>query len=582
MNGIVTSWLARIFDVTWLAGPIFDKELRVSSRRRRNYVLRFLYIFFFGLLLALVWEDAVSRGSSLYQSSRMAAAGLEIVVFVVWFQFIGAQVIAAVMLSTSISDEIYHRTLGVLMTTPIGAVQIVLGKLFSKLLQLLLLLAITLPLLAVVRVFGGVSWSYLVSCLCVTLTTVLFVGSLSLFFSIFTRRAYLVIIATILALGLLFALLPLVVAFLVYYPKEPSVAFVTVFCHSNPYAVMVLEMEALSGGRMPVTVSWPLHCGIMAGASALVLFLAMIVVRKVALRQAMGQTGLWSRRSSVEPQNGTRGAAVRRVVGPPVLWKERRALLGRHKIATILVMLAAVGLLLLTYELCQRAHMLKDQETHTAYVIIFTALGMLFTTVVPATCITTERESRTWPILLTTTVSDWNILSGKLLGVLWRCLPAWVLLFGHVLVFTLAGLIHPLALLQLVVLVAWILLFLASTGLYFSLRCRHTTTAVVANMALAAGVWGGMPLLLGIMVATLRGGEDLLKLCVDMNPFVHAGVIAAATSDHGRLASYSWMQAGISNATGATGWIVLNFLIYAAVASAFLLFARVRLRRNPF
>ena len=132
-----------------LTGPIFDKEMRVSSRRRRNYVLRFLYIGIFTVLVAAVWAEHVAYNrSSVYQTSRMASAGVTLVVTVLWFEFLAAQVIAAVMLSTSISDEIYKRTLGVLMTTPIGSFQIVLGKLTSKLLQIVLLLAISLPLLA--------------------------------------------------------------------------------------------------------------------------------------------------------------------------------------------------------------------------------------------------------------------------------------------------------------------------------------------------------------------------------------------------------------------------------------------------
>jgi len=50
----------------------------------------------------------------------------------------------------------------------IGRFQIVAGKLLSKLWQKLILLAISLPLLAVVRVFGGVPWDYVLSSLAVT------------------------------------------------------------------------------------------------------------------------------------------------------------------------------------------------------------------------------------------------------------------------------------------------------------------------------------------------------------------------------------------------------------------------------
>ena len=204
------NFVVRLVSLSWLTGPIFDKELRVSSRRRRNYVLRFAYLGLLTILLILFWSIAVRPGQSgLFQSSRMAQAGQMIIACIVWFQFIATQILAGIMLSTSISDEIYHKTLGLLMTTPISSFQIVIGKLLSKLLQLLLLMAISLPLLAIVRVFGGVPWGFIVSGLCITLTTVLFIGSLSLFFSIFSRKAYVVIILTVLTLGVLFALIPL-------------------------------------------------------------------------------------------------------------------------------------------------------------------------------------------------------------------------------------------------------------------------------------------------------------------------------------------------------------------------------------
>jgi ABC-2 type transport system permease protein len=164
-----------MFNPARFFGPIFDKELRVSSRRQKNYTLRFVYIILLTIFLALAWLNAVQYigSSTLNLVARMADAGKTVIRMIIWFQFIVTQCIAVIMLSTSISDEIYNRTLGVLMTTPISSFQIVMGKLFSKLLQVMLLLAISLPLLAIVRVFGGVPWNYVVSSLCITLTTVI-------------------------------------------------------------------------------------------------------------------------------------------------------------------------------------------------------------------------------------------------------------------------------------------------------------------------------------------------------------------------------------------------------------------------
>ena len=580
MNHPDLSWILQVLGPARLTGPIIDKELRVASRRRRNYVLRFGYVGLFTCLLAMMWQGVVSQDTSaLYQSARMAEAGMVIITVVVWFQFIATQAIAIVMLSTSISDEIYHRTLGVLMTTTIGGFQIVLGKLLSKLLQLVLLLGITLPLLAIVRVFGGVPWEYLVYTLCVTLTTVLFVGSLSLCFSIFTRRAYVVIIATIVAMGLLFALFPLIAAFEVHYlvrsPSQP-IFFAALAC-VNPYVIMAAGTRALFAAAPPFPLHWPIHCGVMLGASALLLLAAVFLVRRAALRQAVGQTGLWSGKSSDESGKRPRARSVRRVTGSPVLWKERRApLLGRRKSLAIIGIAAALALLFLTYVLCAIENALDDEETHITYVVVFTALGMLFAVVLPATCVTSEKESMTWPLLLTTTVSDWQILWGKFLGVLRRCLPVWLLLFGHLLVFTLTGEIHWIALIQMSILVAWLVIFLASTGLYFSTRFKRTTTAVIANMALAACLWVVVPILLLIFLIVTHGDDDLLSVYMDMNPFVHAVVITIADGH------YEWMQGELSGVADATGWIILNFIVYVTVGLVFVGRAGTRLRLNPF
>ncbi|MCX5646832.1 MAG: hypothetical protein NTZ17_19465 [Phycisphaerae bacterium] len=135
---------------------------------------------------------------------------------------------------------------------------------------------------------------------------------------------------------------------------------------------------------------------------------------------------------------------------------------------------------------------------------------------------------------------------------------------------------------------AWVLLFLTSTGLYFSTRLRHTTTAVIANMALAAGLWAIFPLGLAITLELARTSVKVVKIYMDMNPFVQAGVVVNAlvhkgkTGVHGGLGSYNWLQGGMTSMSDATGWIVLTFAVYVSVGLIFLTLAASRLRRNPF
>ena len=586
MTTALYNFVLEFLSLSWLTGPIFDKELRVSSRRRRNYVLRFAYLALLTIFLVLFWlQEVPYRGASgALLSSRMARAGQTIIMFIVWFQFCATQIVAVIMLSNSISDEIYHRTLGLLMTTPINSFQIVMGKLFSKLLQLILLLAISLPLLAVVRVFGGVPWDYVISSLCITLTAAIFVGALSLFFSIFSRRAYVVIIMTFFTLGMLFAVLPLFTALFLRHVVSDR-EFSSVLSYLNPYFLLGLNTEAMMSPRMGgwiTTFSWPLHCAAMLAGSVLMLSVSVIMVRKVAIRQATGQLGTSSRRRSNRKAASASAGRPRRVKGPPVLWKELRSpVLGRRKIITFAVIIGCLILLFITYGFCERANILDEEGIHILYVFIFMCLGMLFTIVLPATCITSEKESRSWPLLLATTLSDWKIISGKFIGILRRCLPIWFVLFGHIIVFTLAQMIHPIAIIQMAILVAWIVVFLSGTGLYFSSRFRRTTTAVIMNFALAAVIWAIVPLLL-VLIAQMTHEHDFLEAYMDTNPFFHAIVVMDSTIGHwGRLGKYYWITSRL-DAVESTIWMLTCMLGYMFLGFLFVWRAKCRLRRNIF
>jgi ABC-type transport system involved in multi-copper enzyme maturation permease subunit len=577
--------------MAWLTGPIFDKELRVSSRRRRNYALRFFYLLLLMAFLTLFWLETVPRGAgSLNQVSRMAEAGKAMTSFIVWFQFIAAQLIAIIMLSNSISDEVYNRTLGLLMTTPINSFQIVVGKLLSKLLQVVLILAISLPILAIIRVFGGVPWLYVVSSLCITLTTVVFVGSISLFFSVFSRKAYTVIIVTILTLFAVFALLPWLSGFAYHLLTGdwPNPRLTRILFFPNPYAVitwntamMISPMGGAGFGGMAARF-WPLHCGIMLAASGVVLFLAVCIVRKVALRQATGQGDLSSsKKSKGSDEEVGRASPPRRVVGPVVMWKELRTpVLGRRRLRMILGISLGVILLLVTYGMCLAFDAFDEGWTHIMYAAIYTGAGMLFTAILPATCITSEKESQSWPLLLATTLDDWEILFGKFAGVVRRCIPIWCLLFGHIVIFCLAGYIRPIAIVHTGMIAFWIVAFLSGTGLYFSARFRHTTTAVIANFALGGVLWVLGPIITGMIFGITRTSLDLFAWLMGSHPFVQVAiVIDGATNSSG---DYHWPGMGSADAAESTIWLLVCTLAAASIGLLFAWRAKCRFRVAVF
>lgn len=600
----------------WLTGPIFDKELRVSSRRRRNYALRFFYVLLLTIFVGVVWLGVAEYGgSAAFQQSRMAAAGKRIVMTIVMFQFVATQVLAVIMLSTAISDEIYHRTLGLLMTTPINSLQIVLGKVSSKLLQLILLLGITLPMLAIVRLFGGVSLQYVLSSFCITLTAAVFAGSLSLFGSIANRRAYTVIIRTAFVLGSLYFVLPgaVLAAWGVLLPRFGlfptawsfgSAGLSGLLMHANPfYTIWATTREMLSPGTAS-GLYWPAHCAIMLGVSALVLGRAVAIVRRVALRQATGQLVLRPNANRIPRQRRQRRPAnrddsprgpLKRVQGPPVVWKELRApfIEGVDDRNSYIGLAVTVLALLVTYLITAKDGALDENFTHVSFTLLFVFMGSVFNIVFSATRITTEKESQTWSLLLATPLSDWDVLLGKAVSSFRRCLPIWGLLAGHVTLFVLVGYIHPIAIFHLLIVVAWLSCFITGAGLYFSTRFARTTSAVVASFSLALGLWVAGPILVGLL-NTVAGRRVPFEKYLWAHPAIQAELVMAGAGgrqnaglpmgslDYGAEHVMFRIGRGTFDVHRMTSILTVTGFLYLLVGLLFFWRAKCRLRRHVF
>lgn len=616
--------IKRLLNLSRLTGPIFDKELRVSSRRRRNYALRCAYVLLLTLFVASVWMSVVQfQGSSAYMKSRTALAGKTVVSTIVGFQFFATQLIAIIMLSTAISDEVYHRTLGSLMTTPISGFQIVMGKLLSKLLQLILLLAISLPLLAVVRVFGGVPWRYVLSSLCMNLTAVIFAGTLSLYFSIHNRRAFVVIIKAVVVLGILFFFFPTIITAVFsgrwfqntkFVSPKAIATFVVILLHFNPFVAffgntaMMISPSATSQIALPFTPAgttffyWTVHSALMLAASAGLIAICVKVVRNVALRQATGQLEVSSKRATRQKRKRstkkrTRSpdntGKIRRVNASPVLWKELRAPMiqgprGSEGAYSIIGLGITVAALIVTYGACARAKCLDENFTHLIYTMLFVVVGSIYHMVLSATTITTEKESRSWPILLATSLDDWHILMGKAVGVFRRCLPIWLLLAGHVVIFVMIRYIHPLAIFLLLVFIPGYTIFLTGAGIYFSTCCRRTTSAVVAVFALAVVLWMIIPALMGLMAAT-NFGESFIERYIPTHPAVQVTVLmngaAGRYNAHAGLSKlqFEWPPDGDNEGVWTTIRLLLTYMcIYISFGFLFAWRAKSRFRQKIF
>jgi len=573
-----------------ILGPSLAKELRSTSRRARHYVLRFVYVSLLALFVAaawLKWTDPGASVSPLYAASRMSEAGKQIIVGVVWFQFFAAQLAAIVLMSTSVSGEVSRRTLGVLMTTPLTGLQIVMGKLLGGTCQLLGLLAISFPVLAVVRVFGGVPWGFVVAGLCITLVACIFAAAVTMFFSILMRGTFLIVAvsaATVLGISLGMSFLMILNLFL------PQMTFLS----SPIVALGACTAEVFRPGSWGAGASWQwlANCAVMLALTAVVVWICSKQVRRVALRQITGDL-LWtapawpdlpSAAGPAKPPQLPSAAAPPRpvppkpppppkpapplrappgpgqicpVAGSPIVWKDlsRRRL--RDQPVLIVAWALAGYVLLMMYVAAGEADGLGSKGAQRFFAVAYLLGLMVATAVLAAGTIAPEKQSGTWPLLLTTALSDWEILWAKVRCVWWKAWPIWAALSGHALVFSLFHILHPIVVVHMAMLAASVMVLLTGIGLYFSARLRRTTSAVLATMAVPIVLWLAVPAMLALTDTVAELDGHLNRSYSSLNPLVQTSVVVGGAVVKGIARPvYDWPEGRMG--MGATTWLLLK------------------------
>jgi len=573
----VKAFVAGLCEIGWLGGPIMDKEFRVASRRRRTYVLRFAYIVALGLFLALMWRDDTSGGPS-QRMVAQAEFAQDVAISIAWFQFLAAQVLAVTMLSAGFTADVNKRTLGILLTTPITPLQVVFGKLLSRLLSMFLLFAVSVPILAALRVFGGVPWAYLFCSACMTVCAAVFAGAVALRFSLGSRAAHVAMGRALVTLFFAYCVPPIIVSFRSWDMAELA------FYYLNPLVAQEDAMlTALYGGRSASLYYWPGHCAVMLGLATLALHDCAARVRSVA-----AQMGTPARRKAFTW--GPLGAVwrfllpppdrIRPVRGPAIFWRETnepaRSPLSRPRTDALLTCPVLAFLVVFGWLIGVKLMSTEPGAMAESMAIL---LPLMLLTLAPryAARIAGEREKRTWPILLTTPLSDWDIVRDKTFVGVFHSAVVLIMLELYVLVPTLAGTIHPVLLLHLAIIFTGASAFVCCVGLHASTLSRTTLTATILCIAGAALTWVAVP------VIVLYAFPDSLgtRLCIDMNPFVQALVVTQAAAMPTNLDKYEWhsMRAGV---VPSTCLLIVTMLAHAAVAFVFAWRAKCRLRKRIF
>ena len=297
----------------------------------------------------------------------------------------------------------------------------------------------------------------------------------------------------------------------------------------NPFIAMgLITRSMLAPTSAAPPLFWPFHCVIMLGISALLLAFSTVRVRKVGLRQATGQAGIFSSRRERRIADGkiktksvlhAVSGRIRPVKGPPIVWKEMISLwIKNFRFGAIITTIPVVLILAAVYGYCISADLLGREGAHIVFISAYFFFGLLRTATSAATSITSEKEARTWPILLTTPLTEKQIVFGKIIG---SCLGGWafwLLLAVHVAVFSMAGSIPLAAILPLVLLIASSTLLVSAVGVFFSSCFKRSSISASVNLILFLGFTAPVccplplstfvvsPLFAAIMILGVTGG----------------------------------------------------------------------------
>ncbi|WP_428938738.1 ABC transporter permease subunit [Fontivita pretiosa] len=518
-------------------GPIFDKELRITARRKRNHWLRVVYLG--GLLLFLLMIYATTRSYGYYYGGSGGVAarvqaqnqlGKNFFATFSMFCVIAMGLIAPVLTSTAISAERLGKTLPVLLITPITSWQIISGKLFSRLLVALMLIGLSLPVLAVVRLLGGVETFQMFAVVCLCTAFAMSSAALGLFYSTLLNRAYAVILLSYGTMFVMYLAGPVIIGVFAAASRVRESTIFPILAASNPVAnVAFLSMPdspaVLSAGWIPgLIVQLSLTTLLVSGSA--------IVLRRYARRggehdrpaaqlppipaplgaenpmQEVAPNETQQPDPAVQHSSSARAGEDHCVVGDnPVAWREFRRPLVVQRWAGLAVAIV-LGLLLLSYCAFGALEVLDDHELQIGYACVFNALYWLLVAVLSATAIAQEKESDTWTLLLTTPLSSESIILGKVMGVARRMVWPTVLVAAHFAVFAMCRVISWTAFLHVMwVLVTFNTVWLAS-GVYLSLRMQKVTTAVIVNLMIPVVLFVAVPIALLVLGELIARDDD--------------------------------------------------------------------------
>lgn len=203
--------------------PVLLKELRTRVRDGRSTALLCGYLSVISGIAVLVLLSMSERnpfGPS-GQGTIAPEAGLTIYVTVAFLQLVLIAMVAPALTVGVVSGERERQTMDLLFVTGIGSLGIITGKLLASLAFALLLQVASLPVMALVLLFGGVSLKHLGLTFLIQFVTIMAFGATGILCSTLFRRTQVAVVTAYLLMALVVVGTPLIAGLAMDFPRPP-------------------------------------------------------------------------------------------------------------------------------------------------------------------------------------------------------------------------------------------------------------------------------------------------------------------------------------------------------------------------
>ena len=530
-----------------LPGPVFNVELLTTARRFRYYAIRFGYGL---LLLFFIWQNDPDLFGNRYDfGNHGSQVGLTIqelaeIGRAIFRTYVIVQAVAVLLLTPAfvagvVAEEKRRKTLHYLLASQLTSGEIILGKLSARLLHVAIFLAIGLPIISLLSLFGGVDPRYIVLAFAASMTTAFFLAALAILVSTLSHRpreaitvVYLLELAWLFVPPLLRFALPMASPFWrqVHQLINPVNEWIAL---SSPFSLLFLSGPM--GPRGPNTLfealAWMMGLHMAFGA----IFVTLAVARlRPGFRDDEG-----SPRSLGGLGRALRG---RRFLPRPacgddaMLWKERYVsrTSAITKAASALIMLVVGALLAyhtLDFALPAFSEVLESgygavsgdnsacQQFNGFLRGVCCLIYVVWTLAVAGAAahgLAHEREEDTWTSLIATPLSGLEIIRAKMFGAFWGVRWMGLLLLALCLLGVTAGAVHPFGFAAVAIESAAFVWFADALGTYYSLKTRSSSRALVATIATLVLLNGGY------LMCCVPLRADTPLIVIGVTPFIEA------------------------------------------------------------